>query len=343
MSSKLAVCLYSGAKDLARNCPQPGRLNGLYWLRALAVNAFKIYPGSSLKEIRHQFKFVARGLSSPRLTQQWLEFWQTPKLAPLADLHPRMLLKLQRPYLRRGLPAADRWAILQEHYAFALQHFPAATLRRIHTGPGILLARLPEIEAGRFSLRLSYHDLFEKEGEWSVVFYDEQGGWPLFALSFCISSNQAGRREIFIGGLQGYKVANCREHIVAITRGLYGLRPKALLLFALQQFAADWDIAQVRAVSNATRDLRGRAEISADYDSFWLESGGYPQADHNFTLPARFARREIADLKPNKRAMYRHRYQLLDDLAGEMRLRWDQICERPIAPNETTPAYSHAS
>ena len=255
----------------------------------------------------------------PQLMRLWFELWQTPKLAPLATAHPRVLLKPQRLYLMQGLGAAKRWEILHEHYAFAAEYFQAAALREIFTGPGILLATLPVTETGHSSLRLLYDDLFEKEGELSLVFCEERERRPIVTLTFCVSCRHPERREVFIGGLQGNQAANGREYIVSLTRGMYGLRPKALLLFALQQFAALWNVRSLRAVSNANRACRHPSSIKADYDAFWADSGGQMQADGNYTLPIRFVAREMAGIRPNKRTMYRHRYQMLNDLGAQLR------------------------
>jgi uncharacterized protein VirK/YbjX len=275
---------------------------------------------SGIKSIKHRLKLFVRGITAPQLTLNWLDLWQTPKLLPLKKSHPRVLLKLHRPYLQRGLRAKDHWKILRQHYSFALENFSAATLKDISTCPGILLVEIPVAEAGHFGFRLLYDNLFEKEGELSLVFHEERKQMPVFALTFCISSNQPGRREIFAGGLQGCSLSKDRALVVAVTRGMFGIRPKSLLLFALQQLASVWNIQVIRAVSNENRVLPPR-KISnmADYNQFWLESGGHLEADGNFTLPVTFSPRDSATIKPNKRAMYRHRYEMLASIGERIR------------------------
>ena len=283
----------------------------------LLANARKIHRASGMKGIKHKLKFIVRGLASPRLTRDWFDLWQAPELAPLAQSHPRVLLKLQRPYLRRGLDARASRQILQQHYCFIVKQLSAAALAEIFTAPGALLAGMTLDGIGRFSVRLFYHDLYEKEGELSLIFYDEQKQARAFVLSFCVSACQPECREIFVGGLQGFKAANERESVVAVTRGLFGLRPKALLLFALQQLAVHWDVQSIRAVSNETRNLRHRRRaISADYDQFWLESGSDLDANGDFILPLAFVPRKLETIRPNKRAMYRHRYETLANLSS---------------------------
>ena len=81
-------------------------------------------------------------------------------------------------------------------------------------------------------------------------------GVNLFTLAFSVTQWEQEPREIFIGGLQGNKSANDKELIVAMTRGWHGLRPKALLLFALQSLVGLWGITRLRAVSDATHIYR---------------------------------------------------------------------------------------
>src|SRR5690348_3440316 len=89
---------YSGEVS---SCPRP-----LRWFQlpgTLLANAGRIHPKPGAQGIKHQLKFIARCLATPQLTQNWFQLWQTPKLAPLAASHPRVLLKVQRPYLYQGL------------------------------------------------------------------------------------------------------------------------------------------------------------------------------------------------------------------------------------------------
>jgi uncharacterized protein VirK/YbjX len=57
-----------------------------------------------------------------------------------------------------------------------------------------------------------------------------------------------------------------------------------------------------------------------------VESGGKLAEDGNFDLPAMFVPREIATLKVNKRPVYRRRYQMLAEVAGQI-----QKCTIPVS------------
>lgn len=294
--------------------------------RELLSNAYKVHDKPGLPGWKHRLKFIARGLASPRLSQDWFDLWQTPGLAPLVQSHPRLLLKLQRPYLMRGLNTRQRWQVLRQHYSFAFKYFTASAFQEIFTVPGAVVAGLPVVNSGLFSLRLLYHNLYEKEGELSLVLYDETKQARVFTLTFCVCWRHAGRPEIFIGGLQGFKAGYQHESVVAITREMHGLRPKALLLFTLQQISSLWDVTAIRAVSNQTRNLpHDDREIRADYDEFWLESGGCLGTDGNFTLPLAFNPRALSTIRPNKRSLYRQRYEMLADVGSTIRQNMDRL------------------
>jgi uncharacterized protein VirK/YbjX len=142
-------------------------------------------------------------------------------------------------------------------------------------------------------------------------------------LSFSIWKYEADRKEIFIGGLQGNKETS-EEAVVAATRGLHGLRPKALLVYVLQQLAVHWKITGLRAVSNEMhiyRHFQTRRNVAASYDAFWIECGGAAAPDGIFDLPVAFVPREISTIRVNKRQMYKRRYAMLEGMAAEIKAR----------------------
>jgi hypothetical protein len=270
--------------------------------------------------IKHRCVLIVRSLAAPQLALDWLALWQNPMLVPLKKSHPRVLLKLQRPYLQRHFQPEQRWQILRQHYSFALGAFNAAALKEIFSFPGFLLADIPVPEVGHFGIRLFYDNLFEKEGDLSLMLHDEEKKEPIIAMTFCVSSNQPGNREIFVGGLQGCSLSKDRELVVGVTRGMFGLRPKAALLFALKQLAYVWNIPMIRAVSNQNRVLPPHNQpIKANYDQFWIESSGELNEDGNYSLPTMDSQRASTEIRRNKRSMYRQRYQLLAELGEQLR------------------------
>jgi uncharacterized protein VirK/YbjX len=232
---------------------------------------------------------------------------------------------LHRPYVNRAWKTQQRLEALKQHYGFVQTHFSQEMIKRVYTGPGLTLAEFAAKDVGGFELRLCY-SLKEKEGELTVALVRTESQTLVGTVSFAISQYASGEKEMFVGGMQGDKHAN-KEAVIAITRGLYGMRPKALLVFALQQLTTGWGINHLMAVSNemhiyqAPRNFRRHNRVTTSYNECWSDCGGRRLADQNFELPATFTPREISTIAPNKRGMYRRRYAMLAELANQIAVR----------------------
>lgn len=287
-------------------------------LKELLRTAPQVHPHPGLRDRAWRVKYCLRGLARARLTREWFRLLQTPGLAPIARAHPHIRSKLQRAYLTRALGPKERLAALKCHYAFVLERFPQAMLRQVYQPQGFLLASLPFEEVGRFSLRLAYCHSLGKEGDLTIRFEDEDSHRPIYSLTFSVTVNEPEHREAIIGGLQGYTRGEDNERVVALTRRMHGLRPKALVLFTLQQLACVWGFTNIRAVTDDMHIYRHylrRKDLAARYDDFWRESGGLLAADKLFDLPVLPTMRAASTIKPSKRAMYKRRYAMLDEIA----------------------------
>ena len=293
-------------------------------LATLSRTAGRVHPDSNLGDRIARMKYCIRGLLAPWRTNAWFAQLRSPELRVLVRTHPRIYSKLQRPYLHRRVTLAQRLRLLQEHYAFFSESLGADVRYAVSSPAGLLLAELPASDSSRYSLRLRYDDQFEKEGELTLALQDSVLGEAIFTLSFtvtCWNGGGASASELFVGGIQGRKGANDRDEIVALTRSLHGLRPKALLVFAVQRLAEAWDIAGLRAVGDSEhiyRHFRKRRAIQTSYDSFWEECQGGRDADGNFTLPARPVFRGLEAIPANKRSLYRKRYAMLETLGKHL-------------------------
>ncbi|MGB7770020.1 MAG: DUF535 family protein [Verrucomicrobiia bacterium] len=289
-------------------------------IKMLADTAPLIHRAPTTAGVLKRIKYCLRGLVYPHYTKEWFELLETPELAIVVKNHPYLFHKLQRPYLNRSLNTHQRLEALKQHYGFVVAHFSPSMMLDIYATPGLLLATMPLAEIGHFGLRLGCSRK-EKEGDLSIGLLEQKSSEDLFTLSFSFSRSETNRREIFVGGLQGHTLAG-KDLVVSITRHMHGLRPKALLIFALQQLAAGWGITNLRAVSDDQhiyRHFQKRREFSASYDEFWVQCGGRRAEDGMFNLPVTFVPREISTIKANKRQMYRRRYAMLSNIAGQIR------------------------
>jgi uncharacterized protein VirK/YbjX len=278
----------------------------------------KVHPEHGLGEVMACAKFVVRGLVNCRRTGEWFQILDSPNLRVAFESHPHILSKLQRPYLHRKL-GKRRIEALRGHYGFMQRRFSAEFIRDVFVGKGPLLTLL-EFEGGRrYGLRLAYVEHLEKEGDLNLVLMDEDQEKVLFSISFCVVPTADGGEQVFVGGIQGWRDPDAKARIVALTRAMHGLRPKAFLLVVLQFLTTAWGLNGLRAVSNEMhvfRHFHKRRHINADYDTLWEDSGGVRDGDRMFTLPGMPIRRDPADIDRSKRSMYRKRYEFLDELFG---------------------------
>jgi uncharacterized protein len=266
-------------------------------------------------------KYVMRGVAFAQYTREWFDFLRQPQLASLVRNHPYVYHKLQRPYLNSRLTTRERLDALEGHYRFVLANFSTGMIEALYGSPGITLASFTLPELGQFELLLANCRRKQKEGDFAVSIGKKGEAKDMYSLSFSIWKYDPDPKEIFIGGLQGSRAAG-KDVVVELTRALHGLRPKALLIFLVQQLATCWGIPRLRAVSDSHhiyQHFQKRKALHTSYDEFWLECGGTLSADGMFDLPATFVPRKIAELKVNKRQMYRRRYEMLADLAEKIR------------------------
>lgn len=292
---------------------------------ALSSSSHLLHPGPYFKARFKRSKYILRGMARRQLTLRWFKFLATYGLDQVATEHPYFYRKLQIGYLTRTLSPDGRLQVLEQHYRFLQRHLSPENTKALFS-KGILLAFFETKKADALELRLLYSGWCPREGELMIQLMDARSGLLVSSISFTVGKYSAPRHEIFIGGLQGRNgnyLANPegKDSVVEITRGLHGLRPKALLLFAVQQVCSQWGISSLRAVSNRThvhRHSSGQQKLLASYDAFWSESGGLRLADGNFTLPARFVPREECTIAPKKRSLYRSRYQMMETIGRQI-------------------------
>jgi hypothetical protein len=288
---------------------------------ALVRTAPGIYPDAQFKEKINRLKYILRGLWFAKHTAGLLEVFADPRLARLLKTFPRLVSKLQWPYLSSHATADQKLDALRSHYAFFTGDLPAPIQEVLSRGDHwpLMQLHIDEQEAIGLVLRITN---YEKEGELSISLVGLLNHELMCTLTFTVVNNASACREILIGGLQGHDFSDHKSRVINITRGMKGLRPKALLLFALQQAAAAWNCNTLRAVGNAVHiysSERKRKDLAADYDAFWAESGGVLTNDGFFDLPLVPPLRELSEIKPNKRSTYRQRYELLASLGEQIR------------------------
>jgi uncharacterized protein VirK/YbjX len=119
--------------------------------------------------------------------------------------------------------------------------------------------------------------------------------------------------------MQGPNMDNAKEVIKKITKQCHAYRTKNLILHATQEVVRNLGIKHLYAVTNygyyANNHVRIDRKLKTDFSKFWEESGGQKCRDARFfELPLVEYRKKMEEIPTRKRAVYRRRFVLLDEV-----------------------------
>lgn len=226
--------------------------------------------------------------------------------------------KVHRQYLRRGLNASQRAAAIVSHYQY-IDTLPAgrlgAAMTAVQEMPLLELrgkddARLPgKLSAGKA----------EREGEnHALAATGTRRCWPARRLAWCATRAMCW---LLSAGCRGRGATSARV-IKQATRACYGLFPKRLLLGLSGRWRRKGNIRAGYGVSDNGHVFRGHCAISSkgrptstSYDEFWKSiEGAGTTAQWRWRLRTAPSAKSLDEIASKKRAEYRRRFQLLDDL-----------------------------
>ncbi|WP_019096276.1 VirK/YbjX family protein [Pseudomonas putida] len=290
-------------------------------LGALVKSVFTLQPGYSLRALNNKYKLTRE------IVRQWPElnaFMQRMTAAlgqqGLQRLGVDCIGVVQWPYLSKCWEAPQRLEVVASHFEVLAGQFPALLL--LGRDESLTLCELASYSPG-CRLVLDRPIWFKREGELVLNLF--QGDLRVASLAFSLCRDQGGL-SMFIGAVQGIHKGIDSDTSLAIYRDLTkdfeGLRPRSLLLEALKCLARMLGVAHLYAVSDACRHHRHpyfgsdkAQDLAANYDVIWQENGATASnRDDFFTIPLAPAQRAEQDIPAKKRAMYRRRQALLDDV-----------------------------
>ena len=300
--------------------PQPESSWHLFRLLSTGTLA----PGRAWKNPAYRRKFLLRSLSTPRMTRKLLgALTKQPHLMQILNVQPGLPCRLHRPWLCTHLNHQQTIDALCWHYQQLLTLLPESVASGYLSTRGALLATLNGKEGQQYSIRLCADAMLDKEGEATLTFHDDSNT-VLAELTFTLCQYN-GMNTFFVGGLQGAKADVPHQLIQTATKACHGLFPKRLVVDALLTLGSLLSVSHVRAVSNETHIYRSlryrrkkRGKLHADYNSFWESLGAQVDEEGDYVLPLALARKSMEEIASKKRAEYRRRYTLLDELQQQI-------------------------
>lgn len=287
--------------------------------RASAMARY-LYPLGSARCTFNRSKFVLRSLlyRGP-LSRIYRLFCEAP-LCELPTRYPELLDKPMRPYRFASSSAHQRAAMVEEHYRLMLERFPSLIVP-LYLEQGVEVGRIPDSEV---RLVLRHDGTFRREAELSLSLLDGEGK-RLYSCAFSLE-RCGGSLGLVIGSVQGPEpsVDAPQERVRLLTKQCHGLRPKSLVVMLVLMLAESMGANRVSAIRKcahifqAKRYSKKKKEcLQADYDELWGEFGARV-LDANFVTLAPLERKPLEEIASKKRAMYRRRYDWLDELARRL-------------------------
>lgn len=283
----------------------------------------KLAPAAIWKKKEYRLKFLLRTALFYRPTTMMLSsLSRRADFEQLLSAQVTLPSKPHRQYLSLGLSAMQRAQAIIGHYQF-IDALNSPSLAQALCAPvETPLLTLTGKDDSRFTLYASCAGKAEREGESTLWLYDD-AHTLLASATFSVLNTPAGR-ELVIGGLQGPRRSVSHEVIKLATRNCYGLFPKRILLECFGLLATHGNISGLSGVSDnghVFRALRYRLSkgkhFHASYDEFWASVDGVQQNRWRWQLPVRQPRKALEEIASKKRAEYRRRFALLDEMEAQ--------------------------
>ncbi len=274
------------------------------------------------KYIRKQKSKIALYiLTNPIFSYDWFNDIKSETFYHIFLKRPRIYVKPFRPYISTKWTKKQKTKIIKETYKLLEQK----NLTNKILNNNFPLATITSAEENQVvgQLEIAYDERFRKEGELVLVFTSDLCGGKVTAVSFSFSFDKNNDLICYVGCVQGH---TDKAEFKKAQKLLYGMRPNAFIIYALQVFAKSLGVEKIIAANNTIQanrkkhfiNIQSIHKINFDYDKFYQEVGGKPVSKDWSQIPIAPQRKEIEDIKSKKRNLYKKRYTLLDDITVQI-------------------------
>lgn len=278
----------------------------------------QIYDIRKNREARRYYVFLLRSLKyREKLNALQRHFTSTPLLEEIQKLYPFVYEQPTRAFFYNKSTFDERADIVKQHMNYLAEKLRPEALMDIYREKNIPLWEGGEIDGKRFWACIYYEPGQRKEGILSVMLrLDEE---PLYQIIFWISPDRNGDWSMWIGAMQGPNMDDAKDVIKKITKRCHSYRTKNLILYIAQAVARNLGLKKIYAVTNygyyANNHVRTDRKLKTSFSDFWAEAGGSPTEDKRFDiLPLTEKRKSMEEVPTRKRAVYRRRFELLDEI-----------------------------
>lgn len=325
LSSPLDVPGNHGTLDFARSLERseedhsenlPAEIFSLpYDRRVWAYINLRLNRGRRQVDLLRKLKMFAHSQLRRRAISTWQNQPFGRHAAEIVWRHPLLPITKELPYIDSRWSVAQKRAVIVGHYSQldgprAALDFPLYQRRTL-----LLLDEiLPTLR-----VVVDKPSWFFNEGEVVInLFVDDQ---RIYSLAFTLGL-QNGSKIAYVGALQGGGHGEAvLERNRLLTRAAHGLRPRDLLFATFRLLCDALELERICAPLDRHSVLRGsyfsskRGAEDLSYDAIWTEFGGtVSEQSGMFEMPVALSVRGADEIPPKKRALYRRRYEFLEQM-----------------------------
>ncbi|MET0612924.1 MAG: DUF535 family protein [Pseudomonas caspiana] len=288
------------------------------WL--LLKSVFSLHAGYSLRALKNKLKLlVLIGQNWSGLNVFLGRMSNALGKSGVEKLGTDCIGVVHWPYISKNWSAQDRLGVLASHYEVITKSCPQLLL--FGRNERLVLSDLSAFSPGCF-LVLDRPTWFMREGELVLNLFQGELRIASIAFTLCRTDTELC---MFIGAVQGIHKGVESDLSLSIYRDLTkdfeGLRPRSFLIEVIKYLATNLGVEKIHAVGDGYRHHRHpyfgaekSQDLAANYDVIWLEHGATPsEREDFFEIPMEPSRKPLDSIVAKKRAMYRRRYELLDD------------------------------
>ncbi len=275
----------------------------------------QIYPITSIKNIIRRIKFLIRAKRQEKILEQFIHAINQEGCTSIFEYQPHVLGAVEWPYIHKNWTVNERFNAILLHYA--LIKTQSKFLHNINQQPKKILD-LHEYSANTY-LFLERPTWFAREGEIVLSLFKETH--RIKSVAFTLSKLDDDL-VIYIGAIQGISASeDSLSMFKTITKDLEGLRPTSFMIEAIKMLAHKMGVKKILAISDTNRHhhhayFKGSLNnmLITKYNDTWVDHQGEAVGNGFYLIPVAEHRRNTTDISSNKRAMYRRRYQMLEQI-----------------------------
>ncbi|MBV8328556.1 DUF535 family protein [Chryseobacterium sp.] len=271
---------------------------------------------------KQQYKSFFLSLLNREPSRKWFTILESERYKEIVAKRPRLFLKPFKAYLSTQYCINRRIKILCDTYDFIYDN----KIEKVIQDEDCTVCEFNLKNNLPAKLKIGYNDRYRKEGElvFSLVIDHLHG--KIASVSFSFEKDEKNGWICRIGCLQGRPVVDGVYVTKEAQKLMNGIRPKAFLIEVLQEFCKVFEMKSIDAIGGKYQAQNKKHfihipflhAIRFSYDGFWEEIGGKYAENDWYSLPLETSRKEMSEIKSEKRSAYRKRYELIDAVKTDL-------------------------